>query len=80
MKISASFDAKTVHNRLYTSKLRCKGEAYLQKEGVTLSPKVYFVEALNFMAFGLFNSLIIGLIIKTVGEQFDIPFPIETGN
>lgn len=54
-------------------------KAYLQKKGVTLSPKVYFVEALSFMALGLFSSLIIGLIIKTIGEQLNLPFLIEMG-
>lgn len=31
--------------------------------------KAYFVTALSYMALGLFASLIIGLIIRTVGEQ-----------
>jgi uncharacterized protein len=45
---------------------------FLQKKGVELSLKVYFVTALSFMALGLFSSLIIGLIIRTVGQQ--IPY------
>ncbi|MBM7649657.1 putative membrane protein [Bacillus ectoiniformans] len=52
---------------------------FLQKKGVSLSPKVYFIEALSFMALGLFSSLIIGLIIKTIGEQLNLPFLIEMG-
>ncbi|MDF0726463.1 PTS sugar transporter subunit IIC [Cytobacillus sp. S13-E01] len=46
---------------------------FLLRKGVTLSPKVYFIEALSYMALGLFSSLIIGLIIKTVGEQIGTP-------
>ncbi|WP_100331881.1 PTS transporter subunit IIC [Bacillus xiapuensis] len=54
-------------------------KAYLKKKGVSLSPKVYFVDALSYMALGLFSSLIIGLIIKTIGEQLDLPFLMEMG-
>lgn len=44
-------------------------KSFLQRKGVSLSPKEYFITALSYMALGLFSSLIIGLIIKTVGEQ-----------
>lgn len=44
-------------------------KSFLQKKGVSLSPRSYFITALSFMALGLFSSLIIGLIIKTTGEQ-----------
>ncbi|MUV38368.1 hypothetical protein JNUCC1_02206 [Lentibacillus sp. JNUCC-1] len=44
-------------------------KAFLKKKGVTLSPKDYLITALSYMALGLFSSLIIGLIIKTAGEQ-----------
>ncbi|MGB8001886.1 MAG: PTS sugar transporter subunit IIC [Anaerobacillus sp.] len=42
---------------------------FLHKKGITLSPRVYFVTALSYMALGLFGSLIIGLILKTIGAQ-----------
>lgn len=49
--------------------------AFLRKKGVSLSPREYFITALSYMALGLFSSLIIGLIIKTIGEQlYDISF------
>ncbi|WP_078545030.1 PTS transporter subunit IIC [Litchfieldia alkalitelluris] len=51
--------------------------SFLSRKGITLSPKVYFIEALSFMALGLFSSLIIGLIIKTVGEQLNNIFGTE---
>lgn len=42
---------------------------FLKKKGVSLSIKEYLITALSYMALGLFSSLIIGLIIKTAGEQ-----------
>lgn len=42
---------------------------FLRKKGVSLSARDYFITALSYMALGLFSSLIIGLIIKTAGEQ-----------
>lgn len=57
--------------------------AFLTKKGVSLSAKVYFIDALSHMALGLFASLIIGLILKTVGEQIDIKYfdiLVEMGN
>lgn len=41
----------------------------LKKKGISLSPSLYFVTALSYMALGLFSTLIIGLIIKTIGGQ-----------
>ncbi|TKC15854.1 PTS transporter subunit IIC [Robertmurraya kyonggiensis] len=52
---------------------------FLEKKGVSLSLKAYFIDSLNGMALGLFSSLIIGLIIKTIGEQLDIAFLVEIG-
>ena len=40
-----------------------------KKKGITLSPSLYFVTALSYMALGLFSTLIIGLIMKTAGGQ-----------
>ncbi|MBD8069009.1 PTS transporter subunit IIC [Bacillus sp. PS06] len=53
---------------------------FLSKKGITLSPKVYFIDALSYMALGLFSSLIIGLIINTVGKQFDNQFLMDMGS
>lgn len=55
-------------------------KAFLQKKGVTLSARTYFITALSFMALGLFSSLIIGLIIKTIGEQLIVEFSPEIAN
>lgn len=42
-----------------------------KKKGISLSPSIYFVTALSYMALGLFSTLIIGLIMKTIGGQLD---------
>ncbi|WAA09049.1 PTS transporter subunit IIC [Fervidibacillus albus] len=55
-------------------------KAYLNKKGVSLSPKIYFIDALSSMALGLFASLIIGLIIKTVGQQTGFIFLVDMGD
>ncbi|MGL4534441.1 MAG: PTS transporter subunit IIC [Fusobacteriaceae bacterium] len=39
--------------------------------------KRYLVDTLSFMALGLFSSLLIGTILKTIGEKFDIKFLVE---
>lgn len=52
---------------------------FLEKKGIELSLKTYFVTALSYMALGLFSSLIIGLIIRTAGQQFGIDFFVEMG-
>ncbi|WP_053218869.1 PTS transporter subunit IIC [Virgibacillus senegalensis] len=54
-------------------------KGFLQKKGVTLSAKEYFITALSYMALGLFSSLIIGTIINTAGVQLHIPALEEMG-
>lgn len=50
---------------------------YLEEQGITLSPKVYFIDALGAMAFGLFASLLVGTILNSIGNTFNIPFLTE---
>ena len=40
--------------------------SFLNKKGITLSPKVYFVDAMGAMALGLFATLLMGTIFGTV--------------
>ncbi|OAN14722.1 PTS sugar transporter subunit IIC [Exiguobacterium undae] len=40
----------------------------LKQKNILLSPKIYFITVLSYMALGLFSSLIMGLILKTIGE------------
>lgn len=51
---------------------------FLKKKGITLSPKVYFIDALGSMAFGLFATLLVGTILNTIGTTFGIAFLSET--
>ncbi|MCD8509984.1 MAG: PTS sugar transporter subunit IIC [Bacillus sp. (in: Bacteria)] len=56
---------------------------FMQKKGVQPSFKRYFVDALSYMALGLFSSLIIGLIIRTAGtyapDVFYLPLLVDIG-
>ncbi|WP_064092680.1 PTS transporter subunit IIC [Rossellomorea aquimaris] len=52
---------------------------WLRSKGVKFTAKAYFIDALSYMALGLFSSLIIGLIIKTMGEQIPgLPMVLKT--
>lgn len=47
---------------------------YLQEQNIDLSAKVYFIDALGAMAFGLFASLLVGTILNSIGTSFGIDF------
>jgi uncharacterized membrane protein len=49
-----------------TSCKRSGVRAFLDKKGISLSPKVYFVDAMGAMALGLFATLLMGTIFGTV--------------
>lgn len=42
---------------------------FLEQKNIDISVKRYLIDAMSAMALGLFASLLIGLIIKTIGEQ-----------
>ena len=50
------------------TKKRSGFRAFLDRKGVTLSPKLYFVDAMGAMALGLFASLLMGTIFDTVAD------------
>lgn len=52
---------------------------YLRKKGIQLAPRIYFIDALSYMALGLFASLLMGLIVKTLGDQLGVSFLTEIG-
>ena len=52
---------------------------FLVSRNIEFSLRRYGIDALNFMALGLFSSLIIGLILKTVGGWLDWPWLMEVG-
>lgn len=49
-------------------KKKGKVREFLDKRGITLSPRVYFVDAMGAMALGLFATLLIGTIFGTIGS------------
>ena len=51
-----------------------KFKAFLQKKDIEISWKRYGIDALGAMAQGLFCSLLIGTIIKTLGDQIHVEF------
>ena len=52
---------------------------FLRKKNIIFSAKRYGIDALSAMAQGLFCSLLIGTIVKTLGQQLNLPFLIEVG-
>lgn len=52
---------------------------FLKRKGVEVSARTYIIKASSYMALGLFASLIIGLIIRTAGEQLELPVLVEMG-
>ena len=52
---------------------------FLKRKNIIFSPKRYGIDALGAMAQGLFASLLIGTIIKTLGQQFGIDLLVEIG-
>jgi len=56
-----------------------KFKSFLKRKNIEISVKRYFIDALGAMAQGLFCSLLIGTIIKTLGQQLDVQFLIDIG-
>ena len=54
-------------------------KAFLARKNIVFSLKRYGIDALGAMAQGLFCSLLIGTIVKTLGQQLSIPFLVEAG-
>lgn len=53
--------------------------SFLKKQDIVFSPKRYFIDALSAMAQGLFASLLIGTILKTIGEQAHVELLVTIG-
>lgn len=56
-----------------------KVKEFLKKKDIIISAHRYGIDAMGAMAQGLFASLLIGTIIKTLGEQVGIPFLVDAG-
>ncbi len=54
-------------------------KAFLKRKNIVISARRYGVDALGAMAQGLFCSLLIGTIIKTIGQQLGLPFLVDMG-
>ena len=54
-------------------------KAFLKRKNIVISAKRYGIDALGAMAQGLFCSLLIGTIVKTLGQQLGIPYLIDVG-
>src|SRR5699024_4261731 len=52
-------------------------ESFLRRKKIYRSWKTYFIDAMGAMAFGLFASLLVGTILNTIGQQFNIAFLTE---
>ena len=52
---------------------------FLKRKDIEISAKRYFIDAMSAMAQGLFCSLLIGTIIKTLGAQINAQFLVDIG-
>ena len=53
--------------------------AFLKRKNIVFSAKRYGIDAMGAMAQGLFCSLLIGTIVKTLGQQLGISFLMDVG-
>ena len=56
-----------------------KFKAFLERKNIVFTARRYGIDALGAMAQGLFCSLLIGTIIRTLGQQLKIPFLVDIG-
>lgn len=56
-----------------------KFREFLKRKDIEISARRYFIDAMSAMAQGLFCSLLIGTIIKTLGSQIGAQFLIDIG-
>ena len=56
-----------------------KFRAFLKRKNIVFSGRRYGIDALGAMAQGLFCSLLIGTIIKTLGSQLGLPLLVDIG-
>lgn len=51
--------------------------SFLKRKEIEISVQRYLIDALSAMALGLFATLIVGVIFRTVGEQLNIPYFVD---
>ena len=54
-------------------------KVFLKRKNIIFSVRRYGIDALSAMAQGLFCSLLIGTIVKTLGQQLHVNFLVEAG-
>lgn len=54
-----------------------KFKSFLARKDIEISFERYFIDALSFMALGLFATLITGVIFQTVGGSLKIPYLVD---
>lgn len=59
------------------TKNQSKFKAFLAKKEIVISFERYLIDALSYMALGLFATLITGVIFETVGGRLNIPYFVE---
>ncbi len=52
-------------------------KAFLKRKNIEVTAKAYLLDALGAMALGLFASLLIGTIFKTIGDKLSVPLFVE---
>ena len=57
-----------------------KLRAFLRRKDIVFSVKRYGIDALGAMAQGLFCSLLVGTIVKTLGQQLGLEFLVQVGD
>lgn len=55
-------------------------KTFLKRKNIIFSARRYGIDALSAMAQGLFCSLLIGTIVKTMGQQLNMPFLVDVGS
>ena len=61
-------------------KTMSKLKAFLKRKDIVFSAKRYGIDALCAMAQGLFCSLLVGTIVKTLGQQLALDFLVQVGD
>lgn len=57
-----------------------KFKTFLDRKNIHISAKVYFVDAMGAMAFGLFATLLIGTIFETIGERVHLAWLVTVAS
>lgn len=50
---------------------------FLKKKNVHISFEAYFIDAMGMMAMGLFSTLIVGVMLDTLGNVLNMPFLVD---